>query len=88
MQNSWGNVGNFDCHIIYLRRRQRDIGIELIFKIAAIGIVTAIVNQMLNKAGKEELGLMASLAGIIIVVLMVVEKVSYLFNSVKALFDL
>ena len=65
-----------------------DIGIELIFKIAAIGIVTAIVNQMLNKAGKEELGLMASLAGIIIVVLMVVEKVSYLFNSVKALFDL
>lgn len=65
-----------------------DIGIDLIFKIAAIGIVTAIVNQMLNKAGKEELGLMASLAGIIIVVLMVVEKVSYLFNSVKALFDL
>ncbi len=65
-----------------------DIGIDLIFKIAAIGIVTAIVNQMLNKAGKEELGLMASLTGIIIVVLMVVEKVSYLFNSVKALFDL
>ncbi|MBQ2754996.1 MAG: stage III sporulation protein AC [Clostridia bacterium] len=64
------------------------MGIDLIFKIAAIGIVTAIVNQMLNKAGKEELGLMASLAGIIIVVLMVVEKVSYLFNSVKALFDL
>lgn len=65
-----------------------DIGIDLIFKIAAIGIVTAIVNQMLNKAGKEELGLMASLVGIIIVVLMVVEKVSYLFNSVKTLFDL
>ncbi len=65
-----------------------DIGIDLIFKIAAIGIVTTIVNQMLNKAGKEELGLMASLVGIIIVVLMVVEKVSYLFNSVKTLFDL
>ncbi|MBO7209182.1 MAG: stage III sporulation protein AC [Clostridia bacterium] len=64
------------------------MGIDLIFKIAAIGIVTAIVNQMLNKAGKEELGLMASLVGIIIVVLMVVEKVSYLFNSVKTLFDL
>ena len=65
-----------------------DIGIDLIFKIAAIGIVTTIVNQMLKKAGKEELGLMASLVGIIIVVLMVVEKVSYLFNSVKTLFDL
>lgn len=65
-----------------------DIGIDLIFKIAAIGIITAIVNQMLNKAGKEELGFMTSLVGIIIVVLMVVEKVSYLFNSVKTLFDL
>ena len=62
--------------------------VDLIFKIAAIGIITAIVNQMLNKAGKEELGFMTSLVGIIIVVLMVVEKVSYLFNSVKTLFDL
>lgn len=65
-----------------------DIGIDLIFKIAAIGIITAVVNQLLNKAGKDELGMMASLVGIIIVVLMVIDKVSYLFESVKVLFDL
>lgn len=65
-----------------------DIGIDLIFKIAAIGIITAVVNQLLNKAGKDELGMMVSLVGIIIVVLMVIDKVSYLFESVKVLFDL
>jgi len=65
-----------------------DVGIELIFKIAAIGIITSIVNMMLTKAGKDELGVMVSLAGIIIVVLMVIEQISYLFNSVKTLFGL
>lgn len=65
-----------------------EVGIELIFKIAAIGIVTSIVNIMLNKAGKDELGVMVSLAGIIIVVLMVIEQISNLFQSVKMLFGL
>ncbi len=65
-----------------------EVGVELIFKIAAIGIITSIVNIMLNKAGKEELGVMVSLAGIIIVVLIVIEQISYLFQSVKTLFGL
>lgn len=65
-----------------------EVGIELIFKIAAIGIITSIVNIMLNKAGKDELGVMVSLAGIIIVVLMVIEQISNLFQSVKTLFGL
>lgn len=65
-----------------------DIGIDLIFKIAAIGIVTSIVNIMLNKAGKDELGMMVSLVGVIIVVLIVIDKISYLFQSVKTLFNL
>ena len=65
-----------------------EIGIDLIFKIAAIGIITAVVNQLLNKAGKDELGMMVSITGIIIVVLMVIDKVSYLFKSIRTLFDL
>lgn len=65
-----------------------EIGIDLIFKIAAIGIATSVVNQMLIKSGKEELGIMTSLVGIIIVVLMVIDKVSYFFNSVKTMFNL
>lgn len=65
-----------------------EIGIDLIFKIAAIGIITAVVNQLLNKAGKDELGMMVSITGIIIVVLMVIDKVSYLFQSIQTLFDL
>ncbi len=65
-----------------------EIGIDLIFKIAAIGIITAVVNQLLNKAGKDELGMMVSITGIIIVVLMVIDKVSYLFQSIRTLFDL
>ena len=65
-----------------------EIGIDLIFKIAAIGIITAVVNQLLNKAGKDELGMMVSITGIVIVVLMVIDKVSYLFQSIRTLFDL
>ncbi len=65
-----------------------ELGIDLIFKIAAIGIVTSVVNMMLKKAGKEELSTLVSLVGIIIVVMFVIDKISYLFQSVKMLFDL
>ena len=50
------------------------MGIEIIFKIAGIGILTAVVNQVLKYAGKEEVATFTTLAGLIIVLLMVVES--------------
>ncbi len=65
-----------------------DIGVDLIFKIAAIGIVVSVLHNLLNQAGKSELGIMTSLAGLMIVLILVVQKVSELFETVKTLFEL
>ena len=60
---------------------------ELILKIASIGIVVAIVCQILNKAGKDELSMLASLAGLVIVLLLIVDQLKELFDTVKTLFS-
>lgn len=65
-----------------------DSGIDLIFKIAAIGIVASVLHNLLNQAGKSELGIMTSLAGLMIALILVVQKVSELFETVKSLFEL
>ncbi len=65
-----------------------DNGIDLIFKIAAIGIIASVLHNLLNQAGKSELGLMTSLAGLMIALVLIVQKVSELFESVKTLFEL
>ena len=62
--------------------------VEIIFKIAAIGILTAIVSQILKQTGKEEIGTLATLAGIIIVLVMVISLIGDLFGTVKTLFNL
>lgn len=64
------------------------MGIEIIFKIAAIGILTAIVNQVLKYAGKDEIATLATLAGVIIVLFMLINMINELFESVKVLFAL
>ena len=64
------------------------MGVEIIFKIAAVGIITAIVNQILKYSGKEEIATLSTLAGLIIVLLMVVNLISNLFEAVKSLFSL
>ncbi len=64
------------------------MGVEIIFKIAAVGIITAIVNQILKYSGKEEIATLSTLAGLIIVLLMVVNLISNLFETVKSLFSL
>ena len=64
------------------------MGVEIIFKIAAVGIITAIVNQILKYSGKEEIATLSTLAGLIIVLLMVVNQISNLFETVKSLFSL
>ena len=63
-------------------------GVELVFKIAAIGIIVAVLHNLLNQAGKSELGVMTSLAGLMVVLIMIVEKVSDFFATIKTLFEL
>ena len=62
--------------------------IDLIFKIAAIGILVSILNQVLSRSGREEQATMTTLAGLIVVLMMVVQKISDLFELVKTLFGL
>ncbi len=62
--------------------------IDLIFKIAAIGIIVAVLNQVLIRSGREEQGMMTTLAGLIVVLMMIVNEISKLFNTIKQLFGL
>ncbi|MDE7390414.1 MAG: stage III sporulation protein AC [Lachnospiraceae bacterium] len=62
--------------------------IDLIFKIAAIGIIVAVLNQVLVRAGREDQAMMTTLVGLIVVLMMVIEEISSLFETVKRLFGL
>jgi stage III sporulation protein AC len=61
--------------------------IDLIFKIAAIGIIVSILNQVLSKSGREEQATMTTLAGLVVVLMIIAEKISALFDLVKTLFE-
>lgn len=62
--------------------------IDLIFKIAAVGIIVSILNQVLSKSGREEQATMTTLTGLVVVLMMVATKISELFELVKNLFQL
>ncbi|MGN0550550.1 MAG: stage III sporulation protein AC [Acutalibacteraceae bacterium] len=62
--------------------------VDLIFKIAAIGIIVAVLNQVLIRSGREEQAMMTTLAGLIVVLLMIVREISDLFGTIKTLFGL
>lgn len=62
--------------------------VDLIFKIAAIGILISVLNQVLIRAGREEQAMLTTLAGLVVVLLMVIQQISYLFDTVKSIFDL
>lgn len=62
--------------------------IDLIFKIAAVGIIVSILNQVLSRSGREEQATLTTLTGLIVVLMMVAQKISDLFELVKHLFDL
>ncbi len=62
--------------------------VDLIFKIAAIGIIVAVLNQLLIRSGREEQALMTTLAGLIVVLLMMINEVAALFDTIKDVFDL
>ena len=62
--------------------------VDLIFKIAAIGIIVAVLNQVLIRSGREEQAMLTTLAGLIVVLTMVVTEISDLFRRVKSVFGL
>ena len=62
--------------------------VDLIFKIAAVGVVVAVMNLLLQRAGRDELALMTTIAALVVVVTMVVQKISELFAMIRQLFGL
>jgi stage III sporulation protein AC len=62
--------------------------ISLIFKIATIGILVSILDMVLKKSGRDELAMLTTLAGLIVVLLMVAKQIANLFDVVKAMFQL
>ena len=61
--------------------------IDLIFKIAAVGIIVSLLNQVLVRSGREEQATMTTLAGLVVVLMIVVQKIAELFDLVKTLFN-
>lgn len=64
------------------------MNVDMIFKIAAIGIIVAVLNQVLIRAGREEQAMMTTLAGLIVVLMMIVNEISNLFSTIKTVFGL
>lgn len=62
--------------------------VDFIFKVAAIGIIVAVLNQLLVRSGREEQAMMTTLAGLIVVLTMIISQISELFRTVKSVFGL
>ena len=62
--------------------------VALIFKIAAVGILVAVLNQLLIRSGREEQAMLTTLAGLVVVMMILVQEISGLFQMIKTLFDL
>ena len=62
--------------------------VDLVFKIAAIGILVAVLNILLSRAGRDEQALMTTIAGLVVVLVLVIQKISQLFDLIKSLFSL
>ena len=62
--------------------------VDLIFKIATIGIIAAVLNQVLIRSGREEQAMMTTLAGLIVVLMVMVQEISNLFSTIKSVFGL
>ena len=62
--------------------------VDLIFKIAAIGIIVAVLNQVLIRSGREDQAMMTTLAGLIVVLMMIIVQINTLFETVKSVFGL
>ena len=64
------------------------MNVDLLFKIAAVGILVAVLHQVLCRAGREEQAMMTTLAGLIVVLVIIVQEIGGLFETVKSVFGL
>jgi stage III sporulation protein AC len=64
------------------------MNVDLIFKIATIGIIVAVLNQLLERSGRQEQAMMTTLAGLIVVLMMIIQQISMLFKTIKSTFGL
>ncbi|MFZ5975839.1 MAG: stage III sporulation protein AC [Bacillota bacterium] len=64
------------------------MSVDLVFRIAAIGMLVAVLHQLLVRAGREDMATMTTIAGLVIVLLMVVDLISNLFDNIKRIFGL
>ena len=64
------------------------MNIDLVFKIAAIGIIVSVLNQLLIRSGREEQAMLTTLAGLIVVLFIIIEQISNLFETIKNVFSL
>jgi stage III sporulation protein AC len=71
-----------------LKTEEFGMNVDLIFKIAAIGIIVAVLNQLLIRSGREEQAMMTTLAGLIVVLMMLIQQISILFKTIKSVFGL
>ena len=71
-----------------LRKAGAVMEVDILFKIAAVGIIVAILNQVLSRSGREEYTMITTLAGLIIVLMMLIPSLVDLFSYVKSVFDL
>lgn len=62
--------------------------IDLIFQIAGVGIIVAVLNQLLTRAGREEQALLTTIAGLVVVLFIVTQQIGELFDSIKTIFNL
>ena len=68
--------------------RMKNMDVDMIFKIAAIGIIVAILNQLLIRSGREEQALLTTIAGLVVALMMIITQISDLFTAVKNTFGL
>ena len=86
-------MGAWPCAWPCCKRRNRkgrdeNLDVDLIFRIAAIGIIVAVLNQLLVRSGREEQAMMTTLAGLIVVLMMIIREIDALFQAVKSFFSL
>ena len=63
------------------------MNVDLIFKIAAVGILVAVLNLLLSRSGRDEQALMTTIAGLVVVLIIIVQEIAGLFDLIKTLFD-
>lgn len=64
------------------------MNVDLIFQIAGLGIIVAVLNQLLNRAGRDEMALLVTIAGLVAALVIVSREISDLFNMIKSMFNL